>query len=409
MNKDRQIIRELAVRYLHASSSDENTSKVALHKGVNDRKMIRPIVLVNELPWHEFNSEGELDIHCEDPAMQEIEQFFRMQLFRKKHFNEDTHMWSFYPIMKQGSFGRMVGLTVDEERIDGPGYISAHMYKDVLSTEEDLEKLHWTPGHYDRDSTMKKYEFVADVMGDILPVKVQGHQIAMGHTLWDDVSQYRGVENLLTDLADRPEFMHKIARKLTDGFIKTVQDGIKNNMYSVAYPDLHCASDYTNDLPPVEDYDNIKAENIWGRGVAQIFGFVSPEMHDEFDTQYMVEALEPFGLVYYGCCERLDDKIHLLKKIKNLRKISITPWANVNVAAEKMGTEYVMSIKPNPANAGPSFSEDNVRKELEKFISAAKRHNCSFELVLKDISTVCYKPENLTRWTQIAMEMVKDY
>jgi len=132
-------------------------------------------------------------------------------------------------------------------------------------------------------------------------------------------------------------------------------------------------------------------------------------MHDEFDIQYMIEALRPFGLIYYGCCERLDDKIHLLEKIKNLRKISITPWADINSAAEKMNTKYVMSVKPNPANAGPSFSEENVRAELKTYLDAARRHNCSFELVLKDISTVCYKPENLTKWTQIAMEMVNNY
>jgi len=98
-----------------------------------------------------------------------------------------------------------------------------------------------------------------------------------------------------------------------------------------------------------------------------------------------------------------------LKKMHNLRKVSITPWADINAAAEKMGTDYVMSVKPNPANAGPSFNEDTVRKELEPIIKAAKKNNCSFELVLKDISTVCYKPQNLTKWTQIAMEIVNDY
>ena len=408
MSNDRQIVRDLACKYLHAANSDENIGKIALHKSVNDLKMTRPVVLVNELPLHEFNAEGEMDLHCEDALLREMELFFRTQLYRKKHFNEDTHMWQFYPVMKQGSFGRMEGLAINEDLIKGPGYISAHMYHDVLSTEEDLDKMHWVAGHYDREGTVKKYELVADAIGDILPVKIQGHQMGLGLCMWDDIAQLRGAENLLTDLADRPDFMHKIARKLTDGYIKTLEDGFKNNMYAVEFPDMHCTANYTNDLPPVEDYSSIKPENVWGRGAAQIFGFVSPEMHYEFDIKYQLEALKDFGLVYYGCCERLDDKIELFGEMKNLRKLSITPWVDIDAAAEKIGTKYVMSVKPNPANAGPSFSEEAVRSELAKILSAAKRYNCSVELVLKDVSTVCYKPQNLTRWTEIAMEMANN-
>jgi len=406
---DRKIVRDLAAKYFREANSDENRSKVALHKGVNDLKMIRPIVLVNELPLHEFNTEGELTLYCEDPLMREVEHFFRVQLYRKKHFNDDNHMYTYYPIMKQGSLAHMSGISIEEDRIESGGHVAAHMYKDVLSTEEELEKIYWKPGHYDRDSTMKRYELVADAIGDILPVKIQGYQMGMGLAVWDDVAQWRGAENLLKDLADRPEFMHQIARKLTDGYIKTIDDGIKNGMYAVEFPDMHCTANYTNDLKPVTDFDNIQPVNLWGRGVAQIFGFVSPQMHDEFDIQYQLEALKPFGLVYYGCCERLDNKIHLLEKMHNLRKISITPWADINAAAEKIGRKYVMSVKPNPANVGAGFNEENVRLELKPIIEAAKRNDCSFELVLKDISTVDNKPQNLTKWTEIAMEMVNDY
>ena len=72
MSNDRKIVRELAGKYRQAAFSDENLSKIALHKGVNDLKMIRPIVLVNELPLHEFNAEGEMELHCKDDLMKEM-------------------------------------------------------------------------------------------------------------------------------------------------------------------------------------------------------------------------------------------------------------------------------------------------------------------------------------------------
>ena len=62
------------------------------------------------------------------------------------------------------------------------------------------------------------------------------------------------------------------------------------------------------------------------------------------------KVLSHYGLVYYGCCEALDRKLDMVKKIPNLRKISITPWANLERAAEIIGRNYVVSTKPNPAN-----------------------------------------------------------
>ena len=59
--KDRQILRELAARYYEAAKNDRNSERVLLYKRVNDLKMIRPVVITDEIPWHEMNINGELD------------------------------------------------------------------------------------------------------------------------------------------------------------------------------------------------------------------------------------------------------------------------------------------------------------------------------------------------------------
>lgn len=56
--------------------------------------------------------------------------------------------------------------------------------------------------------------------------------------------------------------------------------------------------------------------------MAQILVTVGKEMHKEFEIDYMKKNLAQCGLVYYGCCEPLDTKIDIVKKISNLRKIS---------------------------------------------------------------------------------------
>lgn len=99
-----------------------------------------------------------------------------------------------------------------------------------------------------------------------------------------------------------------------------------------------------------------------------------------------------------------------MEKIPHLRKISITPWADVDIAAEAIGRRYVLSAKPNPAAVGVSrLDEEALRRELGHILSACKRNGCACELILKDISTCCGRPENIFEWARIAMEMVNAY
>ena len=408
--KELKIVRELAAQYYNIAMSEENLEKARLYRAVNDRKMVRPVVLMDELPWFELNIDGCLDCVCEDSGLRGLESHFRYWLARHKYFGCDLYLNPVFNITKFIKFSG-IGVHVEEEilKTHDSNYIVSHQYADKLQTEDDIEKLQFEAVTYDEAGTKKYFEYVSDIIGDIMPVKITGitSDYGTGHILWDTVSMLKGAENLLADLAERPEFMHKIARKLTDIFLDKVRQLEEQNLFGVDQTYIHCTPALTSELERPGDYDNIKPKNLWGRALAQIFGSVSKQMHDEFDINYAVESMKPFGMIYYGCCEPLDKKIDILKKIKNLRKISITPWADINLAAEVMGSEYVFSSKPNPANVGAGFDETVIRKELEAIVDAVKRNNCSCDIVLKDVSTG--KPEHLMKWAEIAMQVVNNY
>jgi hypothetical protein len=410
--KERKIVRELAAKYYNIAQSGENLEKARLYRAVNDKKMIRPVVLVDEIPWFELNIDGCLDCVCEDPRLRGLESNFRYWLARHKYFGCDLYLNPVFLITKQVAISGM-GVEVEEKVVEtnAGNYIKAHQYFDKLQTEEDLEKLQFQTVAYNEESTKKHFEFAADQIGDIMPVKITGISCdyGLGHALWDVVSRLRGVENLLLDFAERPEFMHKTARKMTDILIDRIKQIEEKGLLGIEQAHIHCTPALTDDLEKPGDYDNIKLGNIWGRAVAQIFGEVSKAMHDEFDITYAEEAMRPFGMVYYGCCEPLDKRIDILKKIKNLRKISVTPWADINVAAEAIGNGYVLSAKPNPANVSTGFDEGVIKKELKEIVDAVKKNGCSCDIVLKDISTVAGKPEHLLNWCRIAMETVNNY
>ncbi len=71
--------------------------------------------------------------------------------------------------------------------------------------------------------------------------------------------------------------------------------------------------------------------------------------------------------------------------------------------AEQCGTNYVISLKPNPAIfAGSYWDPDVARAELRADLE--KLQGCVVEIILKDISTVGFEPQRLWLWAQIARE-----
>lgn len=410
-NNDRLTLRRLAGEYFILSQQERFIENRKLHRAVNDLKPIRPVVLIDELPWAEMNNEGEMTLRCEDPILRGVEWHLRATLYKARHLPADMIVVPYVPIHKVARF-QGIGIAVDERTlaIAGRDTIHAHEYHDQLSTEADLDKIHYDVVTYDREETLRRFERVADAIGDILPVRLKGREYASLGT-WDLIATLRGVDNLLIDLVDRPEFTHRMVRRLHDVKWDTMRQiealGLLDNDPS----SLHCTPILSSDLPgPGFDGEHVKLKHVWGRAVAQIFASVSGPMHEEFDIDYIKEPMSQCGLVYYGCCEPLDKKMEFVKKIPNLRKISITPWADVNVAAEEIGRDYVLAAKPNPATvAVDRLDPDVVRREITTIFEACKRNGCPCDLVLKDISTCNGRPENIFEWEQIAMEIAQNY
>jgi hypothetical protein len=143
--------------------------------------------------------------------------------------------------------------------------------------------------------------------------------------------------------------------------------------------------------------------------MAQIFSEVSPTMHQEFELDYAARWYSRFGLVYYGCCDPLHRKIDLLRNIPNLRKISMSPWVDVEQGAEQIGGDFVFSRKPNPAVfVTDSWDAEIIEDDIRETVEQCGRYECPVEIIMKDISTVQYKPQRLWEWADIAMRIVRD-
>jgi hypothetical protein len=176
------------------------------------------------------------------------------------------------------------------------------------------------------------------------------------------------------------------------------------------WPRVHCTGAHTDELPAAgADPARLRARDVWGFGQAQMFSTVSPAMHDEFELAYAKQWYDRFGLIYYGCCEPLDTKIDVIRRIPRVRKISMSPWVDIERGASQIGRDFVFSRKPNPAFlARDQWAPAGVEADLRATRDACRRHGCPLEFILKDISTVHYEPQRLWQWAEIAMRVATE-
>lgn len=407
MQQDIECLRHLAQRYAEAAAHPRNRENEQLYRAVNGLRMIRPVVLIDEQPWSELNVDGALELHCQDPFYRGYELYLRKKLFQWSHHPADMILLPYIPVQKKIG-GEGGGMPVQEKILatDQDNNIVSHAYVDQLENESDIAKIRMPRLTYEREATEAARDRLAEAVGDLVPVRITGHGCYISQ--WDTISVYRGVTSLLMDLAERPEHAHAVMERVTQMFIEQYRQYEALGLLEAELPLIHCTAGYCDDLvKPAEE--PVLRQHVWGRCMAQIFASVSPAMHEEFEIDYQIRTMAPFGLVYYGCCEPLDRKIDIVRKIPRLRKISVTPWANVHVAAEAIGKAFVVAAKPNPAYVGGAFDAAVVRREIEEILDACYRNGCSCDIVLKDISTVGHRPENLRLWEQTVMDVVKSY
>jgi len=407
---EKQVLRELAKRYAEIASTDAQKQLRRRMTEHNDLKVGRPLVWIEEVPWHEMNIDNELTPRCEDPLAHNMEWFFRKKLFQHTYFPGDVYFEDAYMLRKTINISSN-GMEVKEETIvkDAKNNILSHGYIDQLENEEDVERFQMQTVTADAVLDQKRLEMAQDILGDILPAGLRG--TTLYYAPWDEISRYRGVTSILFDLADRPEHLHRIMEKYTQNGISVIEQFEKLGLLAHDNPDIHCTPALTADLP-AKDYSGgpVRLKDVWFRTMAQMFGDVSPDMHEEFDVQYSKQIADRCGLVYYGCCEALDTKIPMLKRnYPNLRKLGVSPWANEESCAEQIGGKFVYARKPNPSRVAMDVDVDAVRAETIQTIEVCQKYNCPYEFVLKDISTVSYKPQNLIIWEKTVRETIDSY
>ncbi len=410
--KDIDILRSLAGELAVIAALPIHREKVRLWTRLNDLKSERPMVWINEVPWNEMDVDGELTCRTEHPWARDQEGRLRVTLYQWRHFPGDMIVDNFLACpMAINSTGFGIQEEVEVVRTDASSEVVSRHFHRQIGEREDLDKIKIPVVTHDVAETAIRYQAMCSVYEGIMPVKKVG-QSHVWFTPWDYLVRWWGIEEAMVDMYDRPELVHAAVERMVEAWMVEIDQYEAQNLLALDQNRRVGSGGYgfVSSLPGA-DYqpEYVKPANMWGCSNAQIFSEVSPEMHWEFAIQHDLRWLKRWGLNYYGCCEPLDGKAEILKRIPNLRKVSISPWCRSERAVAAFGDQYVLSRKPNPA----ILAEDNwcparARADLVQFMEATGGR-CHVELILKDISTVRYKPHRLWEWAEIAMEVAEEY
>jgi hypothetical protein len=278
--------------------------------------------------------------------------------------------------------------------------------------ETDLKKLHSPQFEIDWKTTNGCLELAREIFeGSSRPGQgVLGVRLkpvwwwSLGLTL--QAALLRGLNNILFDFVDHPRELKELLSLISKGHLEKLDYLQTNNLLSLNNDGTYVGSGgygFTDQLPQPDFGGQVRTGDLWGFTESQETVSVSPDMYAEFIFPYEKPIMERFGLTCYGCCEPLDSRWQVVRQHHNLRRVSCSPWANLEKMVGHVEDRYILSIKPSPASlADPTLNCEAIRRDLRRTFELTE--GCVVEIIMKDNHTLGQRPENAVTWCAIARE-----
>ena len=368
-------------------------------------------------------------LRCKAEWARRMERGLRELIFRYKHVRDD---FVILPWIQYGWFVDIgdFGVKVELVRGDNDGKMgSYHWDPPIKDLDADFDKLHFRELSVDRERTAAWGAFLAEHFGDILPVRLRaGYWWTTGMT-WTAINLI-GLEPLMMAMYDNPRGLHRLMAFLRDERIHFLEWFEHEGLLTLNNENDYVGSGsqgWTTELPsvaadhrPATGDSNKEAavsrrpspvvhlKDLWGLSESQETVGISPKMFEEFVFPYQLPVISRFGLSYYGCCEPIHNRWHIVKRIPNLRRVSISPWCDQEQMASALGRDYIFCRKPNPVLISTGrFDEEAIREDLRTTLRLVGRN--PLELVMKDVHTLNDRPARLGRWVTLARETCAEF
>jgi hypothetical protein len=420
--KERESLRTLATRWMAHAADPVMPERRRQWRAIKDLRMEKPMILVETCMLPDYIGPDELV--CEDPYLRNIEKSLFEIVRHADEIGDDIVVDPHFRIPWEIEVGDY-GLPIEAyHAVSADGRDLAYSYDFSLKTPADADKLHLRENRVDRPLSHQRYDLLQEIFGDILPVRLGGYDPFdpdPGYRPWlgnlfggltMNLFKLIGNDRLLYWVYDEPETIHKIMQVIHDDrvahFAWLEREGL---LYCNTDTWMPCPGSYgfVSDLPETSaDGESARRADCWVWVESQESEPISPKMFNDFFLPYIADVTRPFGLAYWGCCERIDDRFPYIEKaVPNLRAVSVSGWSNPWKTAELLGKKYVYSRKPTPAYiSGPNPDWELVEKDVRDTLIATVSAGCNLELCFRDIYTIAGDRPRLARWVQMTRALM---
>ena len=403
--EEKQVLRKLAGEVGALAARPVEAEKRVLWTRHNDLEKVRPLVFCDpENGWNEIIPENTL--MCRNELARNWEMALRKEIFWATKMGDDrvTEPYFNIPYTYSESDWGMHHIQVGGENLGA--YTWEAPLKDYTA---DLPKMKFPEITVDYKTTGDVKQLAESIFGDLLTIRVKGMWWWTLGLTWPLIN-LRGLETYMLDFYLFPDELHRLMEILRDGHLAKL-DFLEANHLLPDNTDMYVGSGgfgYTTQLPQKDFAGKTRLKDMWGFCESQETVSVDPALFAEFVLPYQMPILQRFGLNCYGCCEGLDSRWDYIKHIPNLRRVSVSPWANEAKMAEQLGSDYIWSRKLNPAKlAMADMDTRSVRAELRAALDVATANKCVIELLMKDNNTLGHNPQNVIDWCRIAKEEIE--
>ena len=404
---DREILRELAKKQMEIANSEKNLDIISQWYRHAAMKPGRPMV---HIEIDTFKQEAiEPKMRCSTPEARVLEYRLLHSFTNQECFGDDKPVAPYFQIEWKGwfnLFGFQIGKTfAGDENNKSLGHHFNHVISDL---EDDYEKLGKSTFGVDEAATEEMRSLAEDSFGDILPVKMG--MGCLGAVPTQQVVHMMGMENMYITMIDYPELFREMMSRIADDYIEWF-DFLEKGGYLFPTTGLEHLGQgsfcFTDELPSSAP---VTKKDVWGFMDSQESVSISPDMYKEFIFPCYEKVSSQYGLFSYGCCEPVHPVWEYLKTLKNLRKVSISPWCNEKFMGEQLrGSKVIYHRKPSPNLLGvdPKMEEATVRTHIRNTMEAAQE--CTLEITQRDVYTIHNDMSKVRRYVELIRECAEEY
>ena len=402
--EDRLVLRTLAEKVAAIAASSRMAETRRLWTKLNQIEKTRPLVFCDpENGWNEIITETQMQ--CRGKLARRWEMDLRKEIFWGDVMGDDKPVEPYFDVPYTVSSDDWGVVPIYHKSKESGSYVWEGAIKDY---DKDLKRLHDPQFEIDWETTNGCLEIASNVLGDLLTIRLKSiWWWSLGVTCL--AATFRGLQEMLCDFIENPDELKELFAIISRGQLAKLDFLETNDLLNLNNDGTYVGSGgfgFSAQLPQPDFAEHVRTFDMWGFTESQETLLVSPKMYEEFVFPCEKPIMDRFGLTCYGCCEPLHGRWHVVQRHHNLRRVSCSPWANVEKMADYLEDMYILSLKPNPAAL--AVSELNVvalRKGLRETL--AKTRGCVVEIIMKDNITLGNRPENAVTWCQIAKEEVE--